>query len=283
MHKWLRLPALHAAGTNTSDTTEVQIGTGLTVPNWAQSIRALAAHLVLLAATTTETVAGYIRLTNDNNTIDPMNFPLPLVTFLSGAIGPHNVLDHITCPAIHDVTPNDIVHAYTALDAATTGVHTIQAYILFSSHKAPFNVQAQKSAVIAGSQTANTEAGSATLETIANKVSAILGIWNYMYAYPTAAQTCGGYVKVASAAEGWQEQLIPTNMIPSGLSTQVTPITRPLFCATEEILKELSGYEKLPFPDPFPIKTREGFVFTNYMDGTNTVAPAGRYGLIWKE
>lgn len=278
----MRLPTANAAGTNSSDATEVQIGTGLTVPDWARSVRALHAHVTYLILTTKENVCGYIRLQNDNNTLDPMNFPLPLVTALTGAIGTHVVEDMVTVPCFHDVTPNDTVRAYAAFDNTTTGVHTLQAYVCFSSDSAPMQLHAQKSAVIAGSATANTEAGAATISTLADKTSALLGMWHYFTAYPTVDQTLGGYTKIESAVKDWQKQEIPTNMIPSGLSTQVTPLTKPVWCVIEELRKELSGYATLPF-QVFPVKGKQDFNFSNYMDGTNTVAPAGRYGLIWRE
>jgi hypothetical protein len=179
----------------------------------------------------------------------------------------------------------DTLRLYAGLDAGTTGVHTIQGYVLFSSDSAAFEMHSEKSAVIAGSATANTEAGTATLSTIANRCSHVLGFWNYMYAYPTVDQTCGGYIKIISSAEGWQTQEIPTNTIPSGLSTQVTPITRPVFAMPDWFRKDLSGYSFVKWEHPFPIagKSKTDFVITNYMDGTNTVAPAGRYGIIYRE
>ncbi len=284
MQQWKRLPAADAAGTNSNDTTEVQIGAGLGVPSWAKSIRALHAKLTLLALTSDEEVAGYIRLANDEGGLDPLNFPLPIAQTLTGAIGTH-ITRPVTVPCFHSVVKHDTIRAYAAFDAGTTGVHTLQAYLLFSSKSVPFEMKAQKSAVIAASATANTEAGAATLSTIAGKTSGLLGFWAYITAAGgiTVAQTPGGYVKIASDMKDWVTQRVSTNMLTSGLSTAVLGNTRPMVCAIEEVLKRCDGVGKLPFPDIFPVDTKQDFDFTNYMDGTNTAAPGGRYGLLWKE
>jgi hypothetical protein len=283
MFQWLRLPDADAAGTNTNDTTEVQIGTGVAVPTWARSIKALHVHSILLALTTDEDVSGYIRLANDQGTLDPLNFPLPVITELAGAQGGHLHLP-LTLPCEHNVTPNDTLRAYAALDSASTGVHTLQAYILFSSQGARFNMKAQKSALVAGSATANTSAGAATIETIAGKTRDLLGCWYYVnITGVTAAQTVGGYVKVASNAAGWMEQRLPTNMLGSGLGTDIPIITRPMFAVISQLREYMDGVSYIPFETPFPVGGRQSFNFTNYMDGTNTNAPQLRYGLIWRE
>lgn len=282
MLKWMRLPANHAAGTASSDTTEVQIGTGLSVPDWAQSIKSLHVHLITLAITTKESIGGYIRLADDKNTLDPLNFPLPISTAL-GTTAMNSSDDSISYPCDHDVGANDTIRAYAALDEASTGVHTIQAYLMFSSHKATFQMKSQKSAVIAASATANTEAGTATLSTIADRTAAILGFWNEFHTYPTAAQTMGGYMKIASSAKDWQDQLIPTNMLASGLGADLEPASKPMFAVPTSLASRMSGVNFVEWPEEFPLKTKQDFVCTNYMDGTNTVAPAGRYGLIWRE
>jgi hypothetical protein len=289
MEKWMRLPADDAAGTNTNDTTEVQIGTGLSVPSWAKSIKALHTHLIYLALTTKQTIAGYIRAANDENTIDPLNFPLPLVTALTGAIGTHVVENQVTIPVEASVEggKGDTLRLYAALDESSTGVHTIQGYVLFSSDAAEFEMHAEKTASTAGSATANTKGTVATLSTLANRCSRVLGFWNYVYSYPTVDQTCGGYVSIESSVPDWQKQEIPTNTIPSGLSTQVTPFTKPVFAGDPKWLLEhgLSGYTVVPFKHgiAIPNKAKSDFKLAFWMDGTNTVAPAGRMGIIYKE
>lgn len=283
MFKWLRLPDADAAGTNSNDTTEVQIGTGLTIPDWARSIRYAHTHIIYLAETTAEEVAGYFRLVNDKNTLDPLNFPLPLITQITGALGTHVVEDMVTAYCEHEITPNDVLRAYAALDAATTGVHTIQVYLGLSSQDAKINLKSQKSAVVAGSATANAESTTTTIQTIADRTKEVIGMWNYFVSDITAAQTMGGYVKMKSSVAGWQEQRIPTNTVPSGLSTQITPLTKPVICTLEEWMHKYQGYHVLPWFDRFPTKTRQSFDFSVYMDGTNTNAPNGRYGLMWLE
>jgi len=284
MFQWKRLPDLDAAGTNTNDTTEVQIGAGLTVPTWARSIKAIHIHSIMLALTTDEEISGYLRLANDQGTLDPLNFPLPMALGLAAAAGEHLTFP-ITYPCEHNVTPNDIVRAYAALDTLTTGVHTLQAYILFSSQAARFNMKAQKSAVVAASATANTEAGAATIQTIADRTRDLLGIWAYvnMHGGVTAAQTVGGYVKVKSSVAGWLEQVFPTNILGSGLGTDIATITKPMFAVIDQLRQYLDGVSIIPFESPFPVNGRASFNFSNYMDGTNTNAPELRYGLIWRE
>lgn len=283
MFQWRRLPDADAAGTNTNDTTEVQIGTGLTVPTWARSIKAVHMHSILLALTTDEDVSGYFRLANDQGTIDPLNFPLPVITELAGAQGGHLHFP-MTIPCEHSVTPNDILRVYAALDSTSTGVHTLQAYILFSSSGPRFEMKAQKSAVVAASTTANTEAGAATIQTIAKKTRELLGVWYYVnMTGVTAAQTVGGYVVLKSNAAGWLTQQFPTNLIPSGLGTDIPVITKPMFAVPPQLREYLDGAGYIPFETPFPVGGRESFNFTNFMDGTNTNAPLLRYGLIWRE
>lgn len=283
--QWKRLPADDAAGKASADTVEVEIG-NVTIPSWANSIKALHVHLMYLALTTEEPVSGYVRLANDKNTLDPLNLPLPLVQILTGAIGTHIVLP-ITYPVHHDVTPSDILRAYAAFDAATTGIHTLQAYLLFSSDKAPYNLKSQKSAFVAASTTANTLSGTVTtLSTIVDRSKELLGFWTYFMAAAgiTAAQTAGGYIHVNSDLAGWLEQRIPTNVLPSGLSTQITPLSKPVVCLPPSVLAEFDGVSKLPFPKPFPLGDKKiDFKFENRMDGTNTDAPSGRYGLVWTE
>jgi hypothetical protein len=282
----LRLPDKDAAGTaeNATSTTETQIGTGLTVPDWAHSITHITFKTIALALTTKELINGYFRITNDKNTIDPLNFPMPQAVCLTGAIGTHISPLEITFPCYHDVDPTDIVRVYFAEDADLAGLHTHQAYLTFSSEKAPINMKCEKSAVIAGSATANTRDGAATINTIADRTKAILGFWNSLMTYPTAAQTFGGYIRVKSSVLGWLEQIMPTSQLGSGLSTQITPLSMPSVMLPKDLLAECDAVYKRLFPREFPMKnTRTGFDFENWMDGTNTVAPSGRYGLIYRE
>jgi len=144
-------------------------------------------------------------------------------------------------------------------------------------------MKAQKSAVIAASTSANTAAGSATIATIAGRTRSVIGCWNSLFAYPTAAQSFGGYINIASNAAGWLTQKIPTSILASGLSTQIDPFCQPVVSLPEDFRKYIDGAYYIPWFEHFPVGTKQDFVFTNYMDGTNTVAGAGRYGLIWLE
>jgi len=287
MFQWKRLPDADADLTNSADTTETQIGAGIKVPNWARSIKAVRILHRLVTLTTDEEVAGYLRLNNDEETIDPLYLPLPIAQCLTGALGTHHGYEPIVFPLELAVTPNDIVRAYSAYDAATTGVHTMVAYLLFSSNPARFHLHAQKSAVQTQSTSSVTKAAAvATIATIAGKVSGLLGIWGYLVAGGgiTAAQSVTGYVKILSDAAGWLEQNIPLNIQPSGLGTQISPNTKPVVAVHRDLLAEfdLQGVTKLPWPDIFPVSVPENFNFYGVMDGGNTAAPTGRFGLIWR-
>lgn len=285
MFQWKRLPDDDAAGKASSDTTEVEVG-NVTVPEWARSIKALHIHPILLAVDTDLEVSGYVRIHNDGNTIDPLNFPLPIAQVLTGALGAHFTLP-ITVPCEHSVTKNDTLRVSLALDAATTAVHTYQVYIAFSSQGAQFNLKADKSAVISASTTANTLSGTVTtINTIVDRSSEMLGVWTYFTSGGgiTAAQTVGGYITVDSDAQGWIKQRIPTNIMPSGISTQIPEFTKPMFAVDSALKPLLDGVSYIPWLERFGLGQKKiAFKFENRMDGTNTNAPTGRYGLIWKE
>jgi len=285
MFQWARLPDADGALTASADTTETQIGTGLRVPNWAKSIIAVKTIHTLLALTSQEGTSGYLRLNNDENTIEPFYLPLPLCKTLTGAIGTH-VIEPLVVPTEIKITPNDILRAYSAFDVATTGVHTMTAYVCFSSREARFNEHIQKSSLQTMSSSAVTRPTVQTISTISGKTSQILGMWGYALANITAAESQSSYALVESNAAGWLTQRIPLNYLGSGLSTQITPITRPAFAVHKELFNEqphISGGQVEAFPDAFPCKTAENFNFYGMMDGGNTVAPYGRFGLIWKE
>jgi hypothetical protein len=282
--QWKRLPDNDAAGKASSDTTEVEIG-NLTVPEWARSIIAVHIHPILLALTSDEEVSGYFRLVNDENTLDPLNFPLPIAQTLTGTTGTHFTFP-VTVPCFHDITKNDTLRVYMALDAATTGAHTYQAYVLLSSRAAPFQMKADKSDVVSASTSANTKSGTVTtINTITDRTSEILGVWNYFVSAGgiTAGQTVGGYIIVESDLAGWLTQRIPTNIMPSGLSTVIQELTQPVISVPPLLRPYIDGLHYVPWIEPFRTTGKQGFKFENIMDGTNTNAPKGRYGLIWKE
>lgn len=287
MQQWIRLPDADAAGTNSNDTTEVQVGTGIRVPEWARSLQAVHFHKTLLALTTTtattEILSGYVRVYNDENTIDPLNFPMSTELCLTGAIGTHIGPLGVTFPAFSKLTKNDTLRIGAALDTTSTGVHTFQAYLLLSSQDVPFQLHADKTSLITSSTTANVASTAATINTIAGKTNGVLGMWGTLGAMPTAAQTVSGYALVTSRAAGWVDQRLPLPAQGSGLSTQITPLVLPTLCTTKELADLSSGYQTLPWPQVFPLTAAETFTVKTYMDGTNTQAPVGRVGLIWKE
>lgn len=293
MHQWVRLPDNDAGGTNSSDTTEVAIGS-IRVPEWAKGLIAAHIHITALALTTatatTELINGYFRLYNDKNTIDPLNLPLPMSVCLTGAIGTHNGPLTLTLPAFSKLEKNDTLRAAMAFDGTTTGVHTSQIYLLLSSEDAPFQLHADKTTVITSNTTANAaSAANYTINTVAGRTNGILGAWGTLIAMPTAAQTVSGYAKISSKSSGWVDQQIPLPTQPSGLSTQITPFTQPVWCTVPELVHNdrwgqlASQVTYLPWPAIFPTTAAETYNVRTYMDGTNTQAPIGRVGLIWKE
>jgi len=229
--QWRRIPKDDGAVTNSADTTETQIGAGISIPNWARSIKAVRICHTLVTLTTDEEVAGYIRIYNDNNTLEPLFLPLPIAQCLTGALGTHQGYEPIVMPLEAGVSPNDTLRLACAYDAATTGVHTMHGYVLFSSAEPRFHIHADKSAVQTQSTTSVTPAATAvTIDTIVGKTSAIIGVWGYFVAGGgiTAAQSVTGYVKIKSGATGWMEQELPLNIQPSGLGTQIQPNTKPV-------------------------------------------------------
>jgi hypothetical protein len=289
MFQWIRLPDKDVASTASNDTTETQIGTGFQIPPWAKSIKAIRIAHTLLALTTNESVSGYLRLNNDGNDLEPFYLPLPLAQTLTGAIGTH-MYEPIVYPTEIPVTVSDYIRAYCAYDKATTGVHTMTAYALLTDQAAKFTMHAQKSALQTLSTTEVTMPTVQTINTIANKTSGILGMWGYHYPDGgiTAAQTATGYMLVRSNAQNWIDQRIPLNLYGSGLSTQITAPSKPVFASTpfwDTNTYEFSGITKLAFPSEFPIpkNAQIGFDFYGLMDGVNTSAPKARYGLMWHE
>lgn len=280
--KWERLPSKDAAGKATADTTEVEIG-NITVPPWAKSLIGYHVHLTYLRLTTDEPVSGYTRLDADSLKLKPLNLPLPCVQTLTGAIGTHHVLP-ISYPMMVPVEKNDILRAFAVLDAATTGVHTIQAYLCFSSKAAKIKMHADISSLVTLSTTANTESTKATITTIA-QAKALIGAYNYTLPAGgiTVDETLSGYTRIYSNADGWQMQRIPLNTVPSGLSTQITPITKPVMGIIEPYDRKMSGLTKIEWEEAFKLAGRQEFEVSLTPDGTNTAAPTGRAGIIYIE
>lgn len=289
MFQWVRLPDKDVAGTASNDTTETQIGTGFQIPPWAKSIKQIRIAHTLLALTTNESVSGYLRLYNDNNTLEPFYMPLPLAQTLTGAIGTH-MYKPAVYPVEIPVSTSDYIRAACAYDKATTGVHTMTCYALFTDKPANFQMHAQKSSLQTMSTSDVTYPTVQTISTIAGKTSNILGFWGYHYPDGgiTAGQTLTGYMAIRSNAAGWIDQRIPLNLYGSGLSTQITPPSEPVFAVMpyyDTNLYEFSGAQRLAFPQAFPVPKQSTINFDLYAvpDGTNTGAPKARFGMIWQE
>ncbi|MDD1679402.1 MAG: hypothetical protein LUO93_09520, partial [Methanomicrobiales archaeon] len=134
MDKWVRIVADGTADTSSTDATEVQIGTGVTVPSWAKSVLAAQFALGDITMTTAEDIAGYFRLANDNNTIDPLNYPMPVIPANLAGAAAGQMHFPVTVPVMQKVAESDIIRMYAAFDAATTGVHLFGGYLLFSDY-----------------------------------------------------------------------------------------------------------------------------------------------------
>lgn len=285
--KWSRIPANDAAETANADATETQLGTGINIPSWAKSVKAIKYQVKPMVLTTDEEVAGYVRLYNDNGTIEPLYLPLNIMQTLTGAIGTH-ITEAICMPLEVEVTGNDTLRAAMALDAAVTGAHTYSAEVLFSSEKARFKLHSDRTTVQALQTTSDTPAATAvSINTVSGKISAVVGAWGYMVAAGgiTAGQSCLGRVKIKSAAKNWMEYELGLNLQASGLSTQIGTFTKPVIAVHKSLISEypISGMTVVPFGEPLMLAEKQQFDFVGAMEGINTAAPAGRYGLMYIE
>lgn len=289
--KWVRIVADGTADTASNDTTETQIGTGVTVPSWAHSCLAARFHLGDITMTTAEDIAGYFRLANDNNTIDPLNYPMQVIPAnLAGAAAGQMFLSPITVPVMQNVEPNDIVRMYAAFDAATTGVHLFGGYLLFSSDAAPMRLHCQKMAATAIGD-ALAESASVDINTLAGKTGDLLGILGYVNAAGTmvAAESVDAYMRVKSAAAGWQEQRLGLNHENAGLGADTYVVTAPiayLYADQKDLLDWFGGFEKAMLgAKSFHIGQKETFSFTaqNTRDPDNNIDAVFRGFLLWKE
>lgn len=284
MFQWQRLIADETAGTTSTDTTEVEVG-NVKVPGWARSVLYAKGLYHGTVMTTTEDLGGYFRLVNDENTIDPLNFPLPPAGGLAGAASSLITLP-VTVPAFFDVTPNDTLRMYAAFDSAMTVNDIFDGYVCFSNKSAPMKMHIQKTAFSAGTDTL---AGSAevTISTIAGKTREILGIIGYVTAGSafTVSESLCGHLVLKSVALGWVDQDLNIGNITGSLGADTNFLNMPFVYATKGLLEDFDGFAKSVWPDPFPLTGKEDFTVKYYNDRDigNNIDPSWRMFLIWRE
>jgi len=279
--QWQRVIADGTAGTAGTDTTEVEVG-NVTVPEWARSILQAVAIIHTTTPTTTEDVAGYFRIANDQNTIDPVNWPLTPAQMITE--GPLRCVN-AAYPVLSKVTKNDTIRVYAAMDSAMTVDDTIDAYLLFSSQPVGTQLHSEKCALTAGSDalTAGTEV---TINTIAGKTRELLGIGAYVQASSamTIVESLLGHVKVESDAYGWLTQDLQIGSMHGGLTNNDQTLW-PVFYVVDQLKEWFDGVLLRKFPEAFPVNTKMGFKFTYYNDRdiADTLDPKFRAFLIWRE
>jgi hypothetical protein len=191
-----------------------------------------------------------------------------------------------------EVTPDDTIRAFVALDSTTTGAHEIATYVCFADRAPRMKMHAGMTTVQDQSTSSVTRAGTAvTIDTVAGKCREIVGLWGYIQqdAGLTAAQSTTGWVEVESQAAGWITQEFPLNYIAAGLGANIDPIFQPAVYLTPDIISppgfQPNGCDFYIFPQAFPMQGsgKERFSFYGVMDGGNTDAPGARFGLIYRE
>lgn len=229
VEKWVRIVANGTAATNSNDTTETEIGSGVTVPPWAKSVLQGRFTLGTITMTTQEDLAGYVRIYNANNDIEPLYFPMPVVPANLAGAAAGQMHSPVWFPVMQNVTAGDTLEMAAAFDAATTGVHVFDGYFLFSSQPVGLRIHSQKMAITAIGD-ALAESAEVTIKTIANKSSKLLGILGYANIGGTvvAAEGIEPYLRVKSDLEGWQEQQLPLNVLPASLGADSYIQTKPV-------------------------------------------------------
>jgi len=279
--QWQRVIADATAGTTGTDTTEVEIGS-LTVPEWTRSILQAVALIHTTTPTTTEDVSGYFRVANDQNTIDPLNWPLtPAQTITAGPLRCVNA----AYPVLSNVTKNDTIRVYAAMDSAMTTDDALDAYLLLSDQGSPMHLHSQKCALTAGQDdlTAGTKV---TINTIAGKTRDLLGIGAYVQASAamTIKESLLGHLTVESEALGWLKQDLQVGHLHGGLTNNDQTLW-PCFYVVDELREWFDGVLLRKWPSSFPVNAKMGFDFIYYNDRdiADTLDPKFRAFLLWRE
>jgi len=189
----------------------------------------------------------------------------------------------ISVPCFSRIKPKDTLRVYVAWDAATTGVHTLAAYLLLSDQDVPYQMHSEKSAATGAGQTAGTLTTGVDISTVEGKCRQVLGFGASFLVYPTAAETFGGHINVESDEDRWVTQTMPFGMAGSGLSTQITPFTLPNFMLPLDLKPWFDQVIYSAFPNPFPLEGTGKFTFKNTPIADQTVAGTGRYFLYYTD
>lgn len=290
MDKWVRIVADGTADTNSADATETQIGSGVAVPTWAKSVLQGIFALGDITMTTAEQVSGYVRVYNDNNDVEPLYFPMPVIPANLAGAAAGQMHFPVSFPIMQNVSPNDTVRMAAAFDAATTGVHTIGGYFLFSDQPVGLRLHCQKMAYTAVGD-ALAQSAMVDIQTITDKTSQLLGILGYGVVGGTAvaAESGDSYMRVNSVLAGWQEQRLALNHENAGLGADSYIITQPvayIYRDQKELMDWFDGYHKRWLGmRSIAVKGKETFTFSaqNTRDPDDTMDRGFRGFLLWKE
>lgn len=287
--QWARIVADGTADTASNDTTEATIGSGIAVPTWAKSIIQAVFSLGTITMTTAEDVAGYFRIDNNANTIDPLNWPMPVIPANLAGAAAGQMHFPVSVPVFQNVTPNDTINIKAAFDGATTGVHLFGGYLLFSSRPAPFRLHAQKMAATAIGDGLS-ESSQVNIETLADKTSQLLGIWGYQNIGGTVVAADGSepYMRVKASLPNWVEQRLPLNVENACLGADSYIVTKPVVYLYQNsgLWDFFNGFHTrmLGFEN-FPVNGRQSFTFSaqHTRDVNDSADAVFRGGLIWRE
>lgn len=290
MDKWMRIVANATADTNSNDTTETQIGSGIACPSWAKSVIAGIFELGDVTQTTAESVSGYVRVYTDNNDVDPLYYPMPVISANLAGAAAGQMHFPVSFPIMQNIGSNDTIRMAAAFDIATTGVHRLGGYFLFSSKPSPIRLHCQKMAYTEIGD-ALAESTSVDIQTISEKTSRLLGILGYGVIGGTGvAAYCGSsYMRVKSALAGWQEQQLALNHENACLGADSYTITMPvvyLYKDSWALMDWFDGVHKRCLGmDSYPVKGKETFSFTaqHTHDPEDTQDRGYRAFLLWQE
>jgi len=290
MDKWVRIVANGTADTGSNDTTETQVGAGVSVPTWAKSAIQGVFALGDLTQTTAESVSGYARVYNDNGTIEPLYMPLPVIGASLAGAAAGQLHFPTSFPILQNVEPNDYLRLGAAFDIATTGVHLLGGYVLFSDKPVSGRIHCQKMAYTAIPDDIS-ESSVVDIKTLAGKTSKLLGILGYAVIGGTAiaAESGDSYLRVKSDAAGWQEQQLALNHENASLGADSYQITQPVSYVYKDvwgIQDYFDGFHKRVLGmSAFPVKDIETFKFSahNTRDVGDTMDRGFRGFLLWQE
>lgn len=287
--QWKRIIANATAAQNSADTTVTQIGSGIVKPSWAKSVLQAIVNLGTITMTTAEDISGYFKVWDDSNIIDPLYYPLPVIpaNLAGAAAGQMNF--PVSVPVMQNIPDDDTVKISFAFDAATTGVHVVDGFLLFSDKQVPLRLHAQTMAATAVGD-ALAESAEVTIDTSSGKTSALLGIWGYSNIGGTAVAAEGTevYARIKANLVGWQENQIALNVHNASLGNDSYSITQPVVYnyLDNGLERFFDGFHRRILGDTlFPVSGKQTFTVSahNARDVNDNIDSIFRIGLIWKE